>query len=45
MKKKFFNKILSNGLIIELDIEHFNTINEIETILDFMQINNLKNFI
>ena len=34
---------LSNGLINELDIEHFKTINEIETILDFIQIENIKN--
>ena len=34
---------LSNGLIIELDIEHFKAINEIEIYLDFVQFDNLKN--
>ena len=50
IKKIVFNEekgllisCLSNGLIIELDIEHFKTIIEIETILDFIQIDNLKN--
>ena len=33
---------LSNGLIIELDIEHFKVINEIETILDFFEVENIK---
>jgi hypothetical protein len=34
---------LSNGLIIEFDVEHFKVISEIETIRDFMSLDNLKN--
>ena len=34
---------LSNGLITEFDIEHFKIINEIETIIDFISIENIKN--
>ena len=34
---------LSNGLVSELDIEHFKNIYEKETILDFIQIDSIKN--
>ena len=33
---------LSNGLIIEFNVEHFKVINEIETIKDFISLDNLK---
>ena len=34
---------LSNGLIIEFDVEHFKVINEIDTITEFMSLDNMKN--
>ena len=42
-EKALLISCLSNGLMIELDIEHFKIINELETIMDFIQVDTMKN--